>query len=537
MNAIDTLSLVANGAGIVGLADVVLKRSTELYDLYSRCKGASESRTRLLAEIQGSADIAVRARSLLDDLQASGISSQEGHCLAEITSILGRFNQEFDVLSRLVTSARVSAGDGLVARVTRSLRWTMNEPAVAQACGQLHSLTASLTAALAVAGGYNGIVIHREITQTRTQVMAQLAQTTQSWREEIQTLLLVPGPTSVEGRRRPPSAHPGIIHRQKKRSRGKTRYHVTATNSTGERSRAGALPAGPTTTQEALLETESCVARWELIRLLERENDTVAVMAPVEEDVTVSLVLMKDSLLEAIGSSVGLIIPDHVATFVAGILDEVLVQAHLSSANRLRKRQRGPTPAPALTSGLPGPGNVVGTSSGSDRLGPWMSTFVFEKPDDSYSKTPVPRSAAETGDVWCLVQEMTRQTSAGPIRATLIQGGNRLVSKVLYFNVAFQPRNGGCGSCVTLEFVSLWFQMMSLPCPSIKQSAWKLSSSDCPQSWTIAVIVKQPDRSCSKTITPLTAAETGVLWCLVQRMMRQTLTRLTCTTLIKGGDR
>ncbi|WQF76459.1 hypothetical protein CDEST_01473 [Colletotrichum destructivum] len=432
MNAIDTLSLVANGAGIVGLADVVLKRSTELYDLYSRCKGASESRTRLLAEIQGSADIA------------------EGHCLAEIMSILGRFNQEFDVLGRLVTSARVSAGDGLVARVTRSLRWTMNEPAVAQACGQLHSLTASLTAALAVAGGYNGIVIHREITQTRTQVMAQLAQTTQSWREEIQTLLLVPGPTSVEGRRRPSPAHPGIIHRKKKRSRGKTRYHVTITNSTGP------LPAGPTTTQEALLETEFRVARRELIRLLERENGTVAMMAPVEEDLTVSLVHMKDSLLEAIGSSVGLIIPDHVATFVAGILDEVLVQAHLSSANRLRNRSRGPTQASALTGGLPGPGKVVKTLFGSERLGPWMSTFVFEKPDDSYSKTPVPRSAAETGDMWCLVQEMTRQTSAGPIRATLIQGGNRLVSKILYFNITFHPRNGGCGRCVTLEFGSLW---------------------------------------------------------------------------------
>ncbi|GKT53013.1 hypothetical protein ColTof4_13016 [Colletotrichum tofieldiae] len=153
MSAIDTLSLVANGAGIVGLADVVLKRSTGLYDLYSRCKNASTSRARLLAEIQGSADIVVRTRSFLEDFRASGISAQDGHCLPEITTLLNRFNQEFDVLSRMMTSSQVSAGDGLVARMTKNFKWTMNEPAVAQACSQLHSLTASLTAALTVAGG------------------------------------------------------------------------------------------------------------------------------------------------------------------------------------------------------------------------------------------------------------------------------------------------------------------------------------------------------------------------------------------------
>ncbi|KAJ0158119.1 hypothetical protein CTA2_12253 [Colletotrichum tanaceti] len=258
--------------------------------------------------------------------------------------------------------------------------------------------------------------------------------------------------------------------------------------------------------------------------------------APVEEDVTVSLVLMKDSLLEAIGCSVDLIVPDHVATFVAEILDQVLVQAHLSSANRLGKRLRGPTPAPALTGGLPGLGNAAQTSSGSARLGPWMSTFAFGKPDGSYSKTPTLRTAADTGDVRCLVQEMTGQTSAGFIRATLIQGSNKLVSKVLYFSIAFQPRNGSFGRYVTLEFVSLWFHMMSLLRPPIEQPVWMLSSSDYLQSWTINAIVKQPHRSHSETLAPPTASQTGILWSLVQEMMRRTHTRLICATLIEGDD-
>ncbi|KAK1573673.1 uncharacterized protein LY79DRAFT_673485 [Colletotrichum navitas] len=181
----------------------------------------------------------------------------------------------------------------------------------------------------------------------------------------------------------------------------------------------------------------------DLILLLERQDDTIAMVTPVERDITVSLVFMKDSILKAFETKMA--IPDHIASFVGSIVDDVMVQAHISSAMRLQhlaeERRRDRASAVARSSG---PGSIQKTtrnrSRESNRVGVWMDK--------------------QTED-WHLIQNITQQTSTGVTYATLIRSGNRLLSKVLYFEIAFQPYNEN-GIGVTLSFVCSRFQSMMI---------------------------------------------------------------------------
>ncbi|KAK1853431.1 hypothetical protein CCHR01_03957 [Colletotrichum chrysophilum] len=187
----NALSLTANIAGVIGLADVVFRNGKELYDLYSRCRNAPAAKAFLLAELLASTSTIAQARIYLDDHQNSTLTATDGHSFPDVKTILTLFGQEFDLLCNMINDSRATFRGGWFNQLTKNFRWAIEEQTIAQSCNRLHRLTNSMIAALSVSGRQNDLVVRKELHVTKIEVI-KLTETTRNIQAAMNSMSITP---------------------------------------------------------------------------------------------------------------------------------------------------------------------------------------------------------------------------------------------------------------------------------------------------------------------------------------------------------
>lgn len=162
------LGATANAFAVVGLADIVFRTSTDLYELLTRCRSASKSASQLLFELRSLSAIVAQVRIIAaEEKRESGISDDGQALLKEVEAILGDCERELGGLREAALSAVTKSGDGWLKQWVGNLGWALDDQRVAKACQQLERHKTALIAAHSVIGRHNALVIRAEVQKTR----------------------------------------------------------------------------------------------------------------------------------------------------------------------------------------------------------------------------------------------------------------------------------------------------------------------------------------------------------------------------------
>ncbi|KAL1872054.1 hypothetical protein Daus18300_004423 [Diaporthe australafricana] len=108
MDALVSLSIAANVAAIIPLADTAFKTGTQVFDLYCRYRDASLSISQLVDEIKAATSNIAQARIFIQEFAASAFAIDNGHTLPQIQQLLCLIDQEFKLLRKLMQDTRPS---------------------------------------------------------------------------------------------------------------------------------------------------------------------------------------------------------------------------------------------------------------------------------------------------------------------------------------------------------------------------------------------------------------------------------------------
>jgi hypothetical protein len=152
----DPLSLVASGAAVLGLADVLLRASKELYSFFHELKDASRNVALVLAELDQLGALFASAQQYTNESEASN------DCLAipEVSKALENCRAEFEGLRAWVEKAGVGPGDGRVKRMAKKLKWVVDDAKLSHSRQNLERLKSSLGIALSAAGRSVEFLLH-----------------------------------------------------------------------------------------------------------------------------------------------------------------------------------------------------------------------------------------------------------------------------------------------------------------------------------------------------------------------------------------
>ncbi|TKA79273.1 hypothetical protein B0A49_03690 [Cryomyces minteri] len=171
MAGLQVLSTAANAFAVVGLADVVFRVSTELYDLFDRCKAAPRTISQLLSELKSLASIVATVRVFADEFQASPYALEDQQVLLpQLETILGDIERDFGELKTLAITSQSNTNDAWFKQWGKNSSWSLNEQKALRACQQLERHKTALIAALSVTGRRNDIVIRNKLKATRTDI-------------------------------------------------------------------------------------------------------------------------------------------------------------------------------------------------------------------------------------------------------------------------------------------------------------------------------------------------------------------------------
>ncbi|TKA63005.1 hypothetical protein B0A49_10775, partial [Cryomyces minteri] len=171
MADLQVLSTAANAFAVVGLADVVFRASTELYNLFDRCKAAPRTISQLLSELKSLASIVATVRVFADEFQASPYALEDQQVLLpQLETILRDIERDFGELKTLAITSQSNTNDAWFKQWGKNSSWSLNEQKALRACQQLERHKTALNVALSVIGRRNDIVIRNELKATRTDI-------------------------------------------------------------------------------------------------------------------------------------------------------------------------------------------------------------------------------------------------------------------------------------------------------------------------------------------------------------------------------
>ncbi|SPO04854.1 uncharacterized protein DNG_07539 [Cephalotrichum gorgonifer] len=282
-------SVTANACAIVGLADVVYRSGKHLHDLYSRIQNAHASVAQLLEEMRLSISMVAHARIYLHESEAASSAAEAAQCLPQIRTILTLLGQEFDVLAKIIVDVQTLPSEGWLGKLVRNVRWAVGDERVAQPCLRLQRLTASMTSALSVIGRRNDIVVRRELSATR----ADLLRLEKQVQRHMGTITLAQ--RSLQTRPRPTRQCAsyrririqGQNLQLERRNTGFQGGTVLESDSEGGLSDNLILPAMTAT-------------KYEDIRLWENDDGAIYLAGPIHNEITMPLLLLKATLSSAV---------------------------------------------------------------------------------------------------------------------------------------------------------------------------------------------------------------------------------------------
>ena len=147
------LSAAANAFAVVGLADVVFRAGTQLYDVLNRTRAASKSIPQLLSTLKCLTAIIAEVRAFAKEFEQSPFALEDKQTLLpELETILKGCERELVDLRALATTASGGIGSGWLRQWKKSLIWALDDQKVIQSCRSLEGYKGALTAALAVTG-------------------------------------------------------------------------------------------------------------------------------------------------------------------------------------------------------------------------------------------------------------------------------------------------------------------------------------------------------------------------------------------------
>lgn len=124
----------------------------KLYELFSKCKNAPSTKTRLLVEIRASTNIIHDTKMWLQDFQSCPSLIYEGQQLPAIQSLLALFDHEFRYLCKVLENCQELPQDSVFELIVKRLRWAGEADNINQTSVRIGRLTSSMTAALSVTG-------------------------------------------------------------------------------------------------------------------------------------------------------------------------------------------------------------------------------------------------------------------------------------------------------------------------------------------------------------------------------------------------
>lgn len=157
----ESLTAVTSVAGIVGLADVALRLSKEVYVFFSAIADASEQIRRMITEVESTNRLLIDVRNLSDEHQKSLYATRDNLGLSELVKTLEICQKEAQELDRLVKSMESTQSTNKVKRLANRFQWVAHEASLKRLCQDLNRHKASLTMALSISGRRHEIELRR----------------------------------------------------------------------------------------------------------------------------------------------------------------------------------------------------------------------------------------------------------------------------------------------------------------------------------------------------------------------------------------
>ena len=148
----EPLSLVANVAGVVGLADVVCRLSRELYTFFTALKDASHDVQNMLQELEQLEAIILNIQNNAREYRNSLFATDDGLDLSGVSRALQGCQDEFTQLQAMVEKSGLNKVSGTAKGLANKVSWVLEEKKISKSCQRLERLKLLLTAALTTSG-------------------------------------------------------------------------------------------------------------------------------------------------------------------------------------------------------------------------------------------------------------------------------------------------------------------------------------------------------------------------------------------------
>lgn len=127
-------STAANAFAVVGLADVVFKATTGLYDRASKLRNAAHNIKAYLSELKQFVEVIADIHSFVSSFASSPYSTDDARSLASLQSALRNCQVSLDRMRGFIDEVAPTAQGGWLQQLVKNTRWVWSEQEVQRMC-------------------------------------------------------------------------------------------------------------------------------------------------------------------------------------------------------------------------------------------------------------------------------------------------------------------------------------------------------------------------------------------------------------------
>lgn len=150
-----TMDVGSSAAAFIGLADVVLRTGSKIYDFLAAVKDAPHEIENLQRELGTINSLVAEVRAYCEDLTIVQPCSSASQMLLECTCLLVAIQQDLEILASAATSYDASTA---FARTWAKVKWVFADKKISRLACRLESNKLSLVAAFTLHGRSDGVV-------------------------------------------------------------------------------------------------------------------------------------------------------------------------------------------------------------------------------------------------------------------------------------------------------------------------------------------------------------------------------------------
>jgi len=165
----DGLSIIANVATVLGIADVAIRASTSLIDLLNTITEAPKKVERLRDEIRDLANTIVRIRTLVDQSHSSTISSQS---LDDFRQALNGCQSTLSQLQGALGQLLAGSRGTVLGRAKWRTNYLLSNQKIEDTCRELEGRKATLLLLFAIIGRDDAVAVHNQLSDMRVESQA-----------------------------------------------------------------------------------------------------------------------------------------------------------------------------------------------------------------------------------------------------------------------------------------------------------------------------------------------------------------------------